>query len=1119
MPNECNAVGFHEATASASAVSWNPGGLEFTYRFENFFHPFVGELLRQLNEQSLPKMLDPAFLDGLADRHGVPPASNSLFHWFKDFYNRPAKASSLVKAEGSPKDIDLSVSGPYANYNWELLFHIPLAVAVHLSKSQRFAEAQRWFHLIFDPTCNDETVPTPARFWKFLGFRTPPKGQRIEDIIRLLSTRRCNLSDSEKAAYDDALNSYTKILEKPFQPHRVACIRTLAYQYSVVMKYLDNLIAWGDQLFLQDTVEAINEATQRYVLAANLLGARPQRIPPRGAVPTKTFRDLKQGLGAIGNALVDLEGLFPLNLAPLPRKDGGTLGGPLFGIGRTLYFCIPRNEKLLGYWDTVADRLFKIRHCMNMQGLVRPLALFDPPLDPAMLIKAAAAGIDIGSIVSGLNQPASPVRSLFLIQKALELTGEVRGLGGALLAALEKGDAEQLALLRQNHELKLQELSVNVRHLQWRSAQEATKSLLTTRATALERFQYYQRMLSLPANPAVDVPDLEQSTDPNMPPTLTAANFESVYGALVTKYDKSLQLATWTGGGEGASPAEESGQSGQGKLYLNSNEDAELNTHLPTARDAALTASAANSLASGFAPVPDSDVDLHYWGIGGKVKLNIGKALVAAAKITGDISNITAGHQREQAGIAAKTASYERRAGDWILQYNLAAHELMQNGRQILAALIAEQLAKHEYDNLKGQNDQSKEVLKFLQGEPQTSTTMGAVPGKFSTQELYAWMQGELFRLYYEYYRFAFVTARQAEKTMKQELMRPEVDGQTFIKFNYWDGGRKGLLSGEALHLDLKRMELAYHENNRRELELTRHVSLRQLDPLALLRLKTAGSCTVTIPEWLYDLDCPGHYLRRIKSVALSIPSVVGPYTSLNCTLSLLRSSLRKVPDVGEDGYARLPPDQEDARFIDYVGGVQSVVTSAGSNDSGLFETNLRDERFLPFEGAGAISTWKLDLPADYRAFDYATIPDVILHVRYTARQGVPIPQVKATLDTLLALEGEGKLGLLFSLRYDFPTEWAAFLAGTGDLVVTIRKDYFPYFAQRFSIKIANITLYDGQDAARHESLNIPTNADDNLNDPAQQGQVGLTAPASRLLTRSADTEIFLVIGYAIEKG
>ena len=167
---------------------------------------------------------------------------------------------------------------------------------------------------------------------------------------------------------------------------------------------------------------------------------------------------------------------------------------------------------------------------------------------------------------------------------------------------------------------------------------------------------------------------------------------------------------------------------------------------------------------------------------------------------------------------------------------------------------------------------------------------------KYTNEELYAWMQGEISRLYYEYYRFAFDTARKAEQTMKRELMRPEVDATDYIKFNYWDGGRKGLLSGEALYLDVKRMEMAYHENNKREFELTKHISLRQLNPLALLTLKATGTCEVTIPEWLFDLDCPGHYMRRIKNVSLSIPSVSGPYTSVNCTLSLLKSSLRKSP-------------------------------------------------------------------------------------------------------------------------------------------------------------------------------------------------------------------------------
>jgi len=53
-------------------------------------------------------------------------------------------------------------------------------------------------------------------------------------------------------------------------------------------------------------------------------------------------------------------------------------------------------------------------------------------------------------------------------------------------------------------------------------------------------------------------------------------------------------------------------------------------------------------------------------------------------------------------------------------------------------------------------------------------------------------------------------------------------------------------------------------------------------------------------------------------------------------------------------------------RFVDYTGVVQSIVPSNASSSSGLFETNLRDERFLPFEGTGVVSIWELDLPANY---------------------------------------------------------------------------------------------------------------------------------------------------------
>src|SRR6266849_5186264 len=305
------------------------------------------------------------------------------------------------------------------------------------------------------------------------------------------------------------------------------------------MKYLDNLIAWGDDLFQQDTVESINEATLLYVLASNILGPRPQQVPSRGVMRPKTFAQLRAaGLDPMGNALVELEAKFPFNVGtPEPRSDtdGAASASPLFGIGRTLYFCIPRNENLRGYWDTVADRLFKIRHCMNIQGVVRPLALFDPPIDPGMLVKAAAAGIDIGSIVSGLNQPIGPVRCQILIQKALELCGEVRNLDNALLSALEKGDAEHLALIRQRHEIQIQQMAQDVRFLQWKQAEEATTSLLTSRATALERFHFYQRLLGRSVD-NTDVPD-ELPIDRR---ELTEDNFDEAYAALVDQYARAV---------------------------------------------------------------------------------------------------------------------------------------------------------------------------------------------------------------------------------------------------------------------------------------------------------------------------------------------------------------------------------------------------------------------------------------------------------------------------------------------------------------------------------------------------------------------------------------------------
>lgn len=1084
---------FHNGVQSGNIIWWNQfaNTNAFSYTFETFFHPFVGDLIAKLNKTSIAGMMDPAFL-------------GNLKRDYSSFYTIDATTTGTgdtVAVSIPPGIIDTSVGGPYAVYNWELFYHIPVMIAVHMSQNQRFAEAQQWFHLVFDPTFTDSSSSPSYPFWKFVGFRQP---NLVENLVEILSYTGSD--PTQLKLKQQVLAGYNEVLTTPFDPHAVARTRPLAYMYYVVMKYLDNLIAWGDSLFMQNTIETINEATLCYVLAANLLGPLPEQLPVQGMSAAKNYKSLAAaGMDALGNALVDLEVQFPFNTGLPVSQNGGSGGGsqtgPLFGTAQTLYFCFPPNQKLLSYWSTVEDRLFKIRHCENIQGVFEQLPLFDPPIDPGMLVQAAAAGISIGSIVSGLNQPVGPYRSQILIQKALELANEVRSFGASLLAAFEKGEAEHVAFMRQTDEVNLQTAMQNVRFLQYKQAQESTQALLRTRANVLERYTYYLSLLNL----SPDSTTVPQTFDTSNIPELTETTFDSVYQTLVGQFDlqilpqqyPALQLAGTN------DPSSQSGASGNGQLFLNSNEDSELNHNLTTMRDTHEAASTCVAVAGVLTMIPEFNIDLAFWGIGALSKLFGGSKLSDAAKVAADVLQIIAGHEQDQGQISGKTGGYQRRTSDWTYQANAAARELMQIGRQLIGSLIAEQVANHEYVAAQLQVQQATDIQTYMQQ-------------KFTTEDLYKWMQGQLTASYYQYYRFAFDRARTAEQTMKQELMRPELDQTTFIQFNYWDSGHQGLLSGEALHLDVKRLEMAYYDSNVRELEITRHVSLRQLNPLALLALRTTGQCTFTVPEWFFDRDCPGHYMRRIKSVGLSLPSVVGSYSTVNCTVTLQSSSVR-VSSLLDSGnhYARQGPN--DPRFVDYFGSTDSIVTSSGTNDSGLFDTNLKDERFLPFEGAGAVnSTWQFELPSAFPAFDYTTITDAILHIRYTARQaGDPlasqcVKELQAAFKT-----GTDNLQLLFMLRNDFPTEWAAFVnstSGTPTFNFTLQLGYFPYAVQGLTVKPTGIALYNDSltPASPQPSLSVlPAKLD------TASSSATVSIPAdSAALTQKAN-QVYMVITYS----
>ena len=112
----------------------------------------------------------------------------------------------------------------------------------------------------------------------------------------------------------------------------------------------------------------------------------------------------------------------------------------------------------------------------------------------------------------------------------------------------------------------------------------------------------------------------------------------------------------------------------------------------------------------------------------------------------------------------------------------------------------------------------------------------------------------------------------------------------------------------------------------------------------------------------------------------------------------------------------------------------------------------------------------ELSTDNDLRQFDYATISDVILHLSYTARESGGSFKEKATeyLKDFLAnaaQRSDDPLVQMFSLRSEFPTEWARFLRPTveGDeqiLAFTIGARRLPFIAARREVTVSRIELF-----------------------------------------------------------
>jgi hypothetical protein len=218
--------------------------------------------------------------------------------------------------------------------------------------------------------------------------------------------------------------------------------------------------------------------------------------------------------------------------------------------------------------------------------------------------------------------------------------------------------------------------------------------------------------------------------------------------------------------------------------------------------------------------------------------------------------------------------------------------------------------------------------------------------------------------------------------------------------------------------------------------------SLSQLFPLEFQSFLETGQLRFATPLELFDRGFPGHYLRLIKRVRISIIALVPPTQGVRATL-------------GASGISKVVIGPEPFQTIHVRRDPELIAFAAPDHATGVLELEPEGEMLLPFEGSGVDTYWELELPKAANPFDFRTIADVILTIEYTAFHNETYrKQVIEQFDP--AISGERAL----SVRSGFPAEWYNLhnpdqVGEEEQMVVSFEtsRGYFPPHTDRLRIK------------------------------------------------------------------
>jgi hypothetical protein len=348
-------------------------------------------------------------------------------------------------------------------------------------------------------------------------------------------------------------------------------------------------------------------------------------------------------------------------------------------------------------------------------------------------------------------------------------------------------------------------------------------------------------------------------------------------------------------------------------------------------------------------------------------------------------------------------ANIERTRQEWGLRVQLARQDQRIAAQQARIETEQVRISEQDLEVSELQADNAEQLLEFHDK-------------KFTNLDLYDWMAGILER---EYGRLLQQAAGMAQLAARQIAFERQEGSPPSILADYWDApadsslagvestvDRRGLTGSARLLRDIAELDQWAFETTRRKAQPSKTFSLAQFFPLDFERLRTDGLMTFATPLPFFDAELPGHYLRLIKRVSVTVVALVPPVQGIRATLSNTGAS-RVVtgPDVFQTVTIRRPPE--------------SIALSSPVNATGVFTFEPQPELTNPFESQGVDTVWEFRMPRAGNQFDFGTLADVLVTIDYTA---IDSPDYYSQVVRQLERRLIGDRA--FSLRRDFPDAW-----------------------------------------------------------------------------------------------